>query len=65
MLTDASLGFECAYEKRELYDTFAAATEAHVENLRVQGLYMPLDKACPSPPPPPSPSAGLTSPAPA
>ena len=35
-LTEEELAFDDGFERRELYSTFAAACEAHVENLRVQ-----------------------------
>lgn len=41
-LTEEGLGFDDGFERRELYNTITAACEAHVENLRVQGLYLPV-----------------------
>jgi len=41
---DKSLGFSDVFERRELYETFVQGCQAHVENLRVQGLYLPTKR---------------------
>jgi len=41
-LSAPSLGFEDGFERREMYEAFETAVASHVENLRVQGLYLPV-----------------------